>query len=319
MQTILGSGGAIGYELAKVLPQYTDKVRLVARNPQAVVGEEELVAADLLNAEQVMHAVAGSEIVYLTVGLPYNKKVWARDWPVVINNTLAACAEHKAKLVFFDNVYMYDPKELNPATEDSTQNPVSQKGKVRKQIAQAVLLASRRGEVEALIARSADFYGPGIAQTSMLNETVIKPLAFGNSANWMGDMDRKHSFTYTPDAAKGTALLGNTPDAYGQVWHLPTADNPPTGRQWIGMVAKALGTKPKGRSVSKTIVRLLGIFVPVMRELVEMIYQYEHDYVFQSNKFEARFKQKPTPYEVGILEVMAHDYPEKSRQAKEKK
>lgn len=318
MQTILGSGGAIGVELAKVLPEYTDQVRLVARNPQPVTGNEELFAADLLDPEQLMQAVAGSEVVYLTVGLPYKKALWAKQWPVIMQSTIQACAHHKARLVFFDNLYMYDAKALNPATEDSSQQPPSEKGKVRKAIAQQLLLAAKRGDVEALIARSADFYGPGIANTSMLNETVIKPLAKGSSANWMGDMDRKHSFTYTPDAARATALLGNTPDAFGQVWHLPTSDNPPTGRQWIGMVAKALGTKPKGRNVSKTFVRILSIFVPLMREMVEMMYQYERDYVFQSTKFEERFKVKPTSYEVGILEVIAHDFPEKNEKAKGK-
>lgn len=309
MQTILGSGGAIGTALAKVLPTYTQHIRLVSRNPKKVNSTDELLSADLCNAEETDKAVAQSNIVYLTVGLPYNKKIWQRDWPVIMNNVIAACAKHKAKLVFFDNVYMYNPKDLNPATEASSKQPISEKGKVREAIAKTLLLATQRGEVEALIARSADFYGAGVAGTSMLTETVIKPLAAGKSANWMGDMDKRHSFTYVKDAAMATALLGNTADAYGEVWHLPTADNPPTGKQWIGMVAKALKTEPKGRSVPKFMLQLMGLFNKTLGEVVEMMYQYEHDYVFLSNKFEDRFKIKPTPYEVGLLETINTDYP----------
>lgn len=151
-----------------------------------------------------------------------------------------------------------------------------------------------------MIARCADYYGPGEIETSMLWQTVIKPLKEGKKANWMGSPNFKHSFTYTPDAGKATALLGNTADSYNQVWHLPTAPDPLTGKEWIEAFASELGTKADYRRAPKPMVRLIGLFIAIMKEMVEMIYQYERDYVFDSSKFEKRFEVKPTPYAEGI-------------------
>src|SRR5690606_31217530 len=150
----------------------------------------------------------------------------------------------------------------------------------------------KAGKLTALIARSADFYGPGIKKTSVLTETVIENLSKGKMAYWLGKSDVKHSFTYTPDAGKATALLGNTPEAYNQVWHLPTAPGPLTGRQWVEAFATELKVKPKYITVPKYVVQAIGLFDPVMREIGEMMYQNNRDYVFDSSKFEKRFNIK---------------------------
>ncbi len=304
MQTILGAGGVIGRELAKALPQYTDRIRLVNRQPERINATDELFTADLLDADAVNRAVAGSDIVYLTAGLPYKASVWEAQWPPLVANVVAACAEHGAKLVFFDNVYMYDPQAIGHLTETAPIAPTSRKGKVRAQIAQRILDAHASGEVTALIARSADFYGPGAAN-SILTETVIKPLAAGGKANYLGSVDYRHSFTYTPDAGRATALLGNTPAAYGEVWHLPTAQPAWTGRQWVEAFARAFGTEPRYREVGPIMLWLLGWFVPIMREIREMYYQNAGDYVFDSSKFTDRFDFTPTPYEAGVQAIAA--------------
>ena len=107
MQTILGSSGIIGTELAKSLLQYTDKIRLVSRKPKLVNTTDQLVIADLTNAQQVLSAVEGSEVVYLTIGLQYKTSIWQKQWPLIMQNVIDACKTHKSKLVFFDNVYSY--------------------------------------------------------------------------------------------------------------------------------------------------------------------------------------------------------------------
>jgi len=233
MQTILGSGGVIANELIKVLPQYTDRIRLVSRSPKASGDNQEAFPADLTVPEEVGKAVEGSEVTYLTVGLPYQTKIWQETWPVIMRNTIDACKKHHSKLVFFDNIYMYDSQELGHMTEETAIRPTSKKGAVRTEIAGMLTETMVRGEVEALIARSADFYGPGTQGKSIVTETVLKNLSQGKAANWLCSTDFKHSFTYTPDAGKATALLGNTAEAYGQVWHLPTDSSPMTGMQWI--------------------------------------------------------------------------------------
>lgn len=304
MQTILGAGGPIGIELAKALKDYTSEIRLVSRNPKKVNTSDEIMTADLLKKDEVNKAVKGSSVVYLTAGLTYKYKIWKESWPTIMSNVIAACKEHKCKLVFFDNIYMYDPHYLDDMTEETPINPVSKKGKVRAEIVKMIMDEVEAGKLTALIARSADFYGPGIDETSILTETVIKPLSQNNKANWLSSVNYKHSFTYTPDAGKATAILGNTDDAYNQVWHLPTASNPPTGKEWIEAVAKELDVKPKYQTAPKFLVRGMGLFMPIMKELVEMMYQYDRHYVFDSSKFEKRFEFKPTPYEKGIKETV---------------
>jgi nucleoside-diphosphate-sugar epimerase len=310
LQAILGSGGAIGVELAKALRAHTDDIRLVSRHPRAVNRDDQLLSADLTKSEDVRKAVDGAEIVYLTVGLPYRTKTWRMIWPPLMRNVIDACKTHHSKLVFFDNIYVYDPNYMDRITEDAPVAPASKKGAIRAEIDQMIRDEVEKGNLQALIARSADFYGPSIGNTSVLTEMVFKKLVNGKKANWLGSLKYKHSFTYTPDAGKATALLGNSPDAYNQVWHLPTAADPPTGKEWIEAIAKALGAKPRCQVATKSLVRVLGLFAPLMRELAEMMYQYDRDYVFISSKFEKQFGFTPTPYLDGIKEIVITDYGE---------
>ncbi len=304
MQTILGAGGAIGVELARELTQFTDKVRLVSRKPQKVNSTDELFPADLSDASLVDQAVAGSEVVYLTVGFTYELKVWRVKWPALMRQVIEACKKHQAKLVFFDNVYMYDRDHLPHMTEETPVRPTSKKGEIRAQIAQMLLDETAKGNITALIARAADFYGP--VRNSVLIETVYKNLLNGKPADWFADINKVHTFTYTLDAAKATALLGNTPDAYQQVWHLPTDQTPLTGKQWVELFARTMKVKPKYRVVPVWLLGVLGLFVPIMRELKEMAYQYDRDYVFDSSKFEKRFNFTPTKPEEGIQYIVNH-------------
>lgn len=299
MQTIIGSGGAIGIELAKALTEYTTNIRLVSRNPVKVNKADQLYAADVTNCHELEKAVKDSEVVYVTLGFEYSYKVWQEMWPKFIKDLISVCKSEKCKLVFFDNMYMYDKAHLNGMIEQAPINPPSRKGKVREEIAQMIMDQMKNGKLKAIIARSADFYGPSI-KNSLLIETVFNPLSKGGKANLLGSDRFKHSFTYTPDAAKATAILGNTDSAYGQVWHLPTAPNPYTGKEWVESVAAKLNVKPKYRVVSKFMLGMIGLFVPFMRESVEMLYQYDRDYVFDSSKFEKEFNFKPTSYEDGI-------------------
>ncbi|MEX1239736.1 MAG: NAD-dependent epimerase/dehydratase family protein [Cyclobacteriaceae bacterium] len=308
MQTVLGAGGAIGIQLAKSLKTYTDDIRLVGRKPQKVNDGDLLFSADLTDYSAVKKAVKDSQVSYLTAGLLYNTKVWEKDWPLIMRNVIDACLEHKCRLVFFDNIYMYTAGLPDPITENTAIDPSSNKGKVRAKIAAMIFDAGSQRGLQALIARSADFYGPSVKQKSVLAETVIKPLSQGKTANWLVNDNYKHSFTYTVDAGKATALLGNTPSAFGEVWHLPTADNPPNGKQWVSLIASELGVAPKHRVVSKNLVWIMGLFIPVMKESYEMLYQFDKDYVFSSAKFEKNFGIKPTSYQDGVREIVKVDY-----------
>jgi nucleoside-diphosphate-sugar epimerase len=304
MQTILGANGTIGSVLVHELTKYTSSIRLVSRNPKKVNATDELFPADLSDPAQVEKAVAGSDVVYLLVGFEYTLKVWQDRWPKLMQATIDACIKHNAKLVFFDNVYLYDVNAIPHMTEDSPINPPSKKGMVRRQIADMLMTAVKSGKLTGLIARSADFYGPN-NDKSFLIEVVYKNIKKGKKPNWFIKADKKHSFTYTPDAARGTAMLGNTPDAYGQVWHLPTDKNTLTGKEMISLFTKEMNVPDKIFILPMWLLKLLGMFMPLMREMPEMMYQYDRDYVFDSTKFNTRFNFTPTTYQQGVKETIA--------------
>lgn len=302
MQTILGSTGVIGTELAKSLTQYTDKIRLVSRNPKSVNSTDQLVIADLTNPEQVLNAVERSDVVYLTAGLQYKINIWQTQWPIIMKNVISACKTHKAKLVFFDNVYAYGLVK-GWMKEDTLVNPVSKKGEVRAQIAQMIMNEVERGSLDAMIARAADFYGPN-TPLSFATVTVFQNLKRGKKAQWFIDANKKHSMTYTPDAGKATAILGNSSSAYNQIWHLPTDKNALTGKEFIELTAKAFGVEPRYTVLKKWMIQVVGTFIPVVKESIEMLYQNEHDYLFESTKFEKAFNFTPTSYRDGIAETV---------------
>lgn len=298
MQTILGANGVIGNELSKLLPPYTDKVRQVSRHPKQVNATDELFPADLLDANAVSDAVKGSEVAYLVAGLKYDANVWAEQWPKVMQNTIDACKRHGTKLVFFDNVYAYGKVE-GVMTEDTPYNPCSRKGEVRARIATTLMDEAKRGELQAMIIRAADFYGPNAA-LSLTHATVFERLRAGKTPQWVGNAKAVHTFTYTPDAGRSVALLGNTPSAYGQVWHALTSKEAMTGEQLVRLACE-LGGKPYAIQVAPGwMLSLMGLFVPVLRENKEMMYQFEHDYRFDSSKLEQALNVRPTGYLTGV-------------------
>ena len=303
MQTILGANGVIGTNLAKTLPQYTQKIRLVSRSPKKINETDELVSADLLNRDQVFTAVEGSDIVYLTAGLPYNIDTWSIQWPIIMDNVIHACKKQNAKLVFFDNVYCYG-RVKGWMTEETPIKPVSKKGEVRARIANMIQEEIGKGNLKALIARAPDFYGPQ-TPLSFINAMIFDNYAKSKKAQLMISDEFKHSIIFTPDAAKATALLGNTESAFNQVWHLPTDRNTLTMKQIADLSAEAFGAKAGYMVLPKWMLSALGLFIPVIKESIEMLYQNDSDYLFDSSKFDKTFDFKTTTYADGIRATAA--------------
>jgi nucleoside-diphosphate-sugar epimerase len=303
MQTILGAGGAIGTETAKSLKQYTDDILLVGRNPKKVNDTDKLLAADLTNRNEVFKAVNGSDVVYVTIGLPYKTSYWQKTWPTLMQNVTDACIQNNAKLVFFDNVYMIGGDNVKHITEESPISPTSKKGEIRATVDNIIFDKVKKGKLNAIIARSADFYGPE-GSTSVLMELVYKNFIKNKKAQWFFNAKTKHSFTYTPDAGKATAILGNTPDAYNQVWNLPTDPNSLSGEEWIQLFAKEMHKSDKYQTIPAWGVRFMGLFLPFLTELYEMRYQYDRDYFFDSSKFQRRFQINPTTNQQGVKEIV---------------
>lgn len=302
MHTILGANGVIATELSKHLPSFNQTIRQVSRHPKKVNESDELVVADLLDYSQTAKAVAGSEVVYLLAGLKYDIKVWRDQWPKLMSNVIEACKTHGAKLVFFDNVYCYGHVK-GTMTETTPFNPTSKKGEVRAHVASMLLDEVKNGNMQAMIVRAADFYGPG-ANYSLTYSTVTERLKAKKGPQWIGNPKTIHTFTYTPDAGKTVARLGNTASAFNQTWHALTSKEKMTGEQYVKIACQIMGVPYKLQALPKFGVSIVGMFVPVLHEFVEMMYQFDNDYVFDSTKFEKAFNETATPYQEGIAQTL---------------
>jgi nucleoside-diphosphate-sugar epimerase len=298
MHTILGAGGAIGIELVSHLAKKGLRIRLVRRSRVVAGGAHQVVSADLANLDQTISTVAGSEVVYLLVGLKYDLRIWQELWPRIMNNVIEACKRANAKLVFFDNVYAYG-KVVGPMTERTPFNPCSRKGEIRAKIATTLLNEITNGSLTALIARSADFYGPSV-QTSVANRLILDKFAEGAKASWLVNDRTRHSWTFTPDAGKSLALLAESDSAWNRTWHVPAAPNPPTGKEFIEIAANVFSVEPNYRVLSRPLIKLAGVFDADIRESYEMLYQYDSEYLFDSTQFSTTFRFTPTSYEDGI-------------------
>jgi nucleoside-diphosphate-sugar epimerase len=304
MQTILGAGGGAGTKITRELSNYTKDIRVVSRNPKKVNGLDQLMKADLTDPQQLDEAVKGSDIVYVTIAFEYKLKVWKELWPKFMKNLIDSCSRYNSKIVFVDNVYMYDPKYLLDMTEETPMNPVSEKGKIRAEVAKILMDAVEKNKVDAIITRAPDFYGPGVLG-SMLYQTVYLKLIKDKNPQWLGKLDVLHSFIYSKDIGKSVTLLGNTKDAYNQVWHLPTTDQKLTSRQWIELMMGTMKKQKKIQTMPDWMINVLGIFVPILRELQDVGYQFKQDYFFNSSKFNKRFNFNPVSPEEGIKATVA--------------
>lgn len=305
MQTILGANGQIAEELARELKRhYASNIRLVSRKPKKVNDTDMLFAADLLDAAKADEAIKGSEIAYFTLGLPMDSSMWEEQFPIIMRNVIESCKKYGAKLVFFDNTYMY-PQNDTILTEQTAFAPVGKKGAVRKKLAEMLLLEIAQGQIEAMICRAPEFYGPG--KTQSITNTFIFDAIKANKKLKVPLNDHKlRSLIWTPDASKATALLGNTPDAYGQTWHLPIDENRLTYEQFIALASDVYKKKLNYTVIPRFVMKIGAIFNKRIAELQELLPRYAFDNIFDVSKFKNRFPDfKITSYREGIEQIKA--------------
>ncbi|HKI79733.1 MAG TPA: NAD-dependent epimerase/dehydratase family protein [Ignavibacteriaceae bacterium] len=299
---ILGAGGAIGNTLANELKSKGEKIKLVSRSGKNLDGIE-AAKADLTIKDETLSVIEDSSIVYLVAGLPYDYSIWEKQWFKIMQNVVEACKKKNARLIFFDNIYSYG-KVDGAMTEETPYKPCSKKGELRAKLNKYLEDEMKAGNIKAIIARAADFYGPYSEKTSVPFILGIQNLAKGKKAQWLVDTKPKHSYTYTIDCGKALYLLATTDSAWNQVWHLPTAKPALTGDEFIKIVAENLNVKPGAMILKGWMIKLTGLFSKQIGELHEMLYQNKYDYIFDSSKFEKHFDFKPTPYEEGIKETI---------------
>ena len=305
MHTILGATGQISVELARELHRsHTTDLRLVSRQPRKIHDSDTLVTADLLDAAQTARAVHGSHTVYFTAGLPPDTALWETQFPLMLRNALDATRAAGARFVYFDNTYMY-PQDSRPLTEDAPFAPVGRKGQVRAAMASMVLEAMARGDMPVLIGRAPEFYGPGRTQ-SITNTLVLDRILAGQKPRVPVRDDTLRTLIWTPDASRALAALGNTPDAFGQTWHLPCDDDRLTYRQFIALASEVWERPLPHQVLRPWMLAAAGLVSTQVRELRELLPRYGQDNLFDSSKFKRRFPAfEVTRYRQGLAQIHA--------------
>lgn len=303
MQTILGSNGQIGHELAKELyKNYTKEIRLVSRKPQKIHDSDELVSADLLDFNETNNAISGSDIVYFTVGLPMDSEMWMKQFSKILDNVIEACKIHRSKLVFFDNTYMY-PKTSAIQFENTIFSPSGKKSLVRAQLADKIIKEMEANELKAVVCRAPEFYGPEKTQ-SITNTMIFSNIKAKQKLKIPISDSTLRTLIWTPDAIRAMALIGNTDDAYGQTWHLP-CDRSLTYKEMINIADKIENEKLSYSIIKLWKFKVGSLFNKNAKELLELLPRYEVDNLFNSDKFKKRFPSFPvTSFESGIKQIL---------------
>lgn len=302
LHTVLGANGATGIGIIEALKVRRLPIRAVSRSQKEQDGME-AVQADLLNPQATRDAIKGSGYVYLAVGLPYSSKIWEKQWPLIMNNVIEACSLNGAKLIFLDNMYMYEHPLPSPFDENQSQATRTVKGQIRKDIASTMSSAISDGKLEGVIARAADFYGSH-AQNSLFYISFLDRMLDGKNPQLLVNPDVLHTYANTTDNGRALVELALDSTTYGQVWHLPVG-NPVTFHEILEICNRVLEGDFKLSVIASPIRKLLMLFMPQLRELEEMRYQFDQPYVMSWEKFRNHFPEfQVTSYEDGIREMI---------------
>lgn len=300
LHVIFGTG-VLGKNAARELVRLGKHVRMVNRSgkvtdlPPAV----EIVKGDANDVAQTRKLTAGATAVYQCAQPAYYE--WVTKFPALQAAILEGAASNGANLIVADNLYGYGDPGGNPITETMPYAAHTRKGKVRAQMAEAVMAAHAKGRLRTTIARASDFFGP--------EDIGLSPLVFGAALkgkpiDLMGRTDLPHTWSYAPDFGRALALLGTRPEALGEIWHIPS-NAPVTQTEFVQMISEELGQPVKSRTAGKVLLTLLGFFNPMLREMPEMLYEWEKPFVMDDSKFRRVFGGEPTPMRQAIRESIA--------------
>ncbi|MGH1492375.1 MAG: NAD-dependent epimerase/dehydratase family protein [Acidimicrobiales bacterium] len=299
---VIGAG-ATGTATAKLLVARGHRVTVITRSGSGPVEPGiELVAADASNRETLTGLTVGAAAIYNCANPPYDR--WITDWPPLANSLLAAAEANDAVLVTLSNLYVYaDP--IGPMHATDPLDPSSVKGGIRAKMWQDALAAHQAGRVRVTEARASDFIGPGTGANGHMGDRVVEPVLKGKSVSVMGRADVEHSWSAIDDVAETLVTIGSDERAWGRAWHVPTAA-PMTQRELIHRMCSLAGIEPvKVRTIPKLALTVGGVFVPMLRELKEMRYQFTAPFVLDSQETTNTFGQKPTPLDDTLRAMLA--------------
>jgi len=289
---VVFGAGQVGHPLAERLLAEGRRARIAKRSSGHVPAGCEVVLGDAADRSFCVEAARGAATVYHCLNPPYDTRIWAELMPRYMDNLIAASSAAGARLVVLDNVYMLGRPRGRALNEDTPPEPCSRKGEIRARVAERLFEAHRRGDVLATAGRASDFYGPRGTMTGLGDFFWPRVLA-GKTAYSPYPVDAIHTYHYIPDVAAGLAALGCADSsAYGGPWMLPCA---PAGtfRELVVRLAGTLGRDLRVAQLPRWLLKTMAVFMPLMRELEEMLYQWDEPFVVDDRRFRERFHVIP--------------------------
>ncbi len=291
LHVVFGTGPVGRAVMRELLPRGF-RVRMVNRSaPVSLPAGVELVGGDVADRSFAREASSGAAVVYQCLAPPYHR--WPELFPRLQAGVIEGAAAAGAKLVSMEGVYAYGSPFGKPLTEKRPMTAMTRKGRVRAEMATTLLEAHKKGRVRVAIGRASGFFGPEVRQSAM-GARVFEPALTGRAATVLGDVSLPHTYSYVPDIARGLVILGQRDEALGEVWHLPGPETVTT-REFLTLIFSEASYPPKTRRAGKLMVRFLGFFNPQVRELIEMMYQFEEPFVVEHTKFVEAFGDISTP------------------------
>ena len=298
---VLGATGSMGSALVYELVNRGVEVTAFARSGDQLnklFGNQpvKVTIGDVFQQDDVKKAAEGIDVVFHAINIPYPE--WQEKQPLLLTNILEAVKKTGTKLVMIDNIYAYGRSYGVPVTEEVKKKPHTKKGNIRLQLEQM----AKQSRVPLLITHLPDFYGPNAGST-LLNYT-FQAMIQNKKARYIGNQMLAREFIYTPDGAKAIVELAFQNRFDGENWNIPGAGTI-TGTDIIRIAKQVTGYNKKVSTVSKNMIRFIGIFDSFMREYVEMYYLNEEPVVLNGDKYERAIGPVPkTPYEEGIKQTL---------------
>jgi nucleoside-diphosphate-sugar epimerase len=294
--------GQVGHPLVEQLVAQGYDVVAVNRAGHDISPGVEVVGGDATDPAFTTAVCEGADVVYFCLNAMHYER-WAEEFPPLQRGVMAGAASAGARLVVLDNLYAYGPPNGRRVVETMAANPTSAKSATRAAMTEELQSAHAAGQVQVVIGRASDYFGPG-ATRSALGETVFGTALVGKSAQVMGDADQPHSYSYTPDVAAGLITLATAPGATGQIWHLPIAETR-TIREVVETVYEMAGHKPRIMAAGRPTLRAIGLFKPEMREYLHTLYQFTDPWIVDDGKFRAAFGDLSTPLDEALASTLA--------------
>jgi len=296
LHVVFGTG-PVGLAVARALERRGARTRLVNRSGTApgAPATAELLGADACDPAQAKATCAGASVVYQCAAPGYTE--WPKLFPALQKSILDAAATANARLVVAENLYMYGetPEAL---VESLPYAAKTRKGQVRATLSSEVLAAHGAGRVRATIGRASDFFGPFVQGSAVGERTFIAALQ-GKPVDVLGAPDALHSYTFIDDFGEALVTLGAHDEALGRAWHVPNAA-PVTNRKFAELVIEAARSRSSVREVPRWMVKAIGMFKPPVRELVEILYEFERPFIVDDRAFTRAFAPRATPLDAAI-------------------